>query len=107
MSIDARFQKVSDPIAPGSLQPHSQPNSWENIYADWPPNGLQFYWQEWDMDVNEYDNSYHEKRDRLALEMAAKGDRQSISALQRIIARDKDPAKRKKAEDLLAKFDAP
>ena len=102
MSIDARYQKISDPIAPGSLQPHSQPNSWENIYADWPPNDLQFYWQKWDADIKEYDNSYHEKRDRLALEMAANGDRQSVSVLQRIIARDKDPAKRKKAADLLA-----
>ena len=34
MSMDARYQKVSDPIAPGSLLPHAQPATWEEIYAD-------------------------------------------------------------------------
>ena len=102
MSIDARYQKISDPIAPGSLLPHAQPAEWEDIYADWPTSDLQFYWQTWDMDVKEYDNSYHEKRDEMGLEMAAKGDKGSISVLQRIVARDTDPAKRKRAADLLA-----
>ena len=106
MSIDARYQKISDPIAPGSLQPHSQPNTWEEIYADWPPNGLQYYWQKWDLEVKEYDNTYHEKRDQMGLEMAEKGDKRSISVLQRIVARDADPVKRERAETLLATLDA-
>ena len=106
MSIDARYQKISDPIAPGSLLPHAQPAEWEDIYADWPTSDLQFYWKKWDMEVKEYDNSYHEKRDKMGLEMAEKGDKGSISVLQRIIARDTDPAKRKKAADLLATLEA-
>lgn len=106
MSIDARYQKISDPIAPGSLLPHAQPAEWEDIYADWPTSDLQFYWKKWDMEVKEYDNSYHEKRDEMGLEMAEKGDKGSISVLQRIIARDTDPAKRKKAADLLATLEA-
>ena len=106
MSIDARYQKISDPIAPGSLLPHAQPAEWEDIYADWPTSDLQFYWKTWDMDVKEYDNSYHEKRDEMGLEMAAKGDKGSISVLQRIVARDTDPAKRERAADLLATLEA-
>lgn len=106
MSIDARYQKISDPIAPGSLLPHAQPAEWADIYADWPTSDLQFYWKKWDMEVKEYDNSYHEKRDEMGLEMAEKGDKGSISVLQRIIARDTDPAKRKKAADLLATLEA-
>ena len=106
MSIDARYQKISDPIAPGSLQPHNQPSTWEDIYADWPPNGLQYYWQKWALEVKAYDTSYHEKRDRLAFEMAAKGDDRAVSALQRIIARNPDPVKQKKAEDLLATLES-
>ena len=106
MSIDARYQKISDPIAPGSLLPHAQPAEWEDIYADWPTSDLQFYWKKWDMEVKEYDNSYHEKRDEMGLEMAEQGDKGSISVLQRIIARDTDPAKRKKAADLLATLEA-
>ncbi|MCZ6677335.1 MAG: phytanoyl-CoA dioxygenase family protein [Candidatus Poribacteria bacterium] len=107
MSIDSRYQKISDPVAPGSLQPHSQPSTWEEIYVDWPPNGLQHYWHKWALEVKAYDNRYHEKRDRLALEMAANGDPRAFSALQRIIARDTDAAKRKKAADLLAMLEEP
>lgn len=106
MSIDARYQKISTPIAPGSLLPHSQPHTWEEIYADWPPSDLQYYWQKWDMEVKEYDNSYHEKRDQMGFEMAEKGDKHSISVLQRIVARDTDPAKRERAADLLATLEA-
>jgi hypothetical protein len=106
MSMDARYQKISDPIAPGSLQPHSQPHTWEEIYADWPPNDLQYYWQKWDLEVKEYDSSYHEKRDKLGLEMAEKGDKRAISVLQRIVARDADPGKQERAATLLATLEA-
>lgn len=106
MSIDARYQKISDPIAPGSLQPHSQPHTWEEVYSDWSPGGLQYYWEKWNMTVKEYDNSYHEKRDQLGIEMAEKGDKRSLSVLQRIVARDTDPAKRKQAADLLERLEA-
>ena len=104
-SMDGRYQKVSDPIAPGSLEPHSQPNTWEKIYADWPSEDLQYYWHKWDLEVKEYDSSYHEKRDEMAFEMAEQGDQTARSALQRVIARDLDADKREKAEDLLAKLD--
>lgn len=106
MSIDARYQKISDPIAPGSLQPHSQPHTWEEVYSDWPAGGLQYYWEKWNMTVKEYDNSYHDKRDRLGIEMAEKGDKRSLSVLQRIVARDTDPAKRQQAADLLERLEA-
>ena len=101
MSIDARYQKVSDPIAPGSLQPHSQPHSWDEIYAGWPPDGLQYYWKKYDLEIAAYDTSYHDKRDQLALQMAAEGDQNSLSTLQRIVARDADPEKRQRARELI------
>ena len=104
-SIDARYQKASAPIAPGSLQPHSQPSVWEEIYADWPDMDLKYYWRKWDLEVREYDNSYHEKRDMMALQMAENGDARAISTLQRIAAREADPVKRRKAEELLANLE--
>ncbi len=107
MSIDARYQKVSDPIAPGSLQPHSQPSTWEEIYADWPDLELKYYWRKWNLEVRDYDNSYHDRRDEMAIEMARKGDTRAISTLQRIIARNEDPAKRQEAEALLAALEQP
>ena len=106
MSIDSRFQKISDTIAPGSLKPHGGLIAWEEVYADWPSSELKYYWQKWDLEIKEYDNSYHEKRDQMGFEMAAKGDKRTISTLQRIISRNTDPAKRKKAADLLAELEA-
>ena len=102
LSIDARYQKISDPIDGGSLKPHAKPITWEEVYADWPPGGVQYFWKKWDLKVIEYDHSYHQRRDRMAFEMAAHGDRTAISALQRIVSRDVDPDKREKAEKLLA-----
>jgi hypothetical protein len=105
MSMDARYQKVSDPIAPGSLNPHSQPHTWKEIYADWPADGRQYYWEKWDLEVAEYDTQYHEKRDRLAFEMAEQGDETARSTLQRILAREGDPVKLNRATELIAKLD--
>jgi hypothetical protein len=107
MSVDARLQKVSDPIAPGSLEPHGGLITWEEVYADWPPGDLQYYWRECGMTTKVFDNSYYEKRDHMALEMAERGDGGAISALQRIISRGADPAKRKRAEELLATLKMP
>ena len=105
MSIDARYQRISDPIAPGSILPHSQPNTWENIYRGWKNESLKYYWEKYELEIKEYDNSYHDRRDRMALDMAGKGDETAISALQRIIARHNDPAMREKAAELLARFE--
>ncbi len=104
MSIDGRYQKVSDPIAPGSILPHSQPNTWENIYRGWKNESLKYYWENYELEIAEYDNSYHDRRDRMAFDMAEQGDEKAVSALQRIIARHNDPAMRERAAELLARF---
>ncbi len=107
MSMDARYQKASEPIAPGSLLPHSQPSTWEEVYAGWPDLDLKYYWRKWDLEVREYDNSYHDKRDEMAIKMAKEGDARAISTLQRIIARNEDPERRREAEVLLAALQEP
>jgi hypothetical protein len=42
----------------------------------------------------------------MGFEMAEKGDKRAISVLQRVVARDTDPAKRERAADLLATLGA-
>ena len=53
----------------------------------------------------EYDTSYYDKRDEMAFDIAARGDEDARSTLQRIIARDPDQAKVAKAKKLLANLD--
>lgn len=106
MSMDARYSRLSEPIAPGSLLPHSQPNTWANIYDGWQNTDLTYYWKKWDLEIKEYDNSYREKRDELAFEMAEQGDETARSTLQRVVTRDTEPAKIRRAKALLARLDA-
>jgi len=105
LSMDFRYQKVSESIAPGSLEPHNHLINWEEVYADWPSNELKYYWNKWDLKIKSYDNIYHEKRDQMAFELAASGDLAACSALQRIVARDSDLEKRKKAKELLSRLE--
>lgn len=45
LSIDARYQAIDEPIEEKSLKPHCK-LTWEEIYADWPRDSLQYYWRE-------------------------------------------------------------
>jgi hypothetical protein len=101
LSMDARYQRVSDPIAPDSLEPHGKLITREEIYTDWPNDELKYYWRDRPLTIHPYDQSYHDKRDEMTFEMAAKGDDRAVSTLQRIISRDPDSAKKAKAMRLL------
>lgn len=110
LSIDARYQRLSEPIGPGNLTPHAG-ESWEQIYADWASDEFKYYWKKWNLDDSEYLSRFAEsdaeavqvieERDRMAFEMGENGDTNAISALQRILMRDGDPEKRQRAADLL------
>ncbi len=106
LSVDMRFQRLADPIAPGSLGPHDPDISWEQIYEGWAPGQHQYYWRDWDLNVGEFDTQYNDKRDAMAFELAAKGDVEARAALLRIVARNPDPEKKRKAEEALAALEA-
>lgn len=110
LSIDARYQRLSEPIGPGNLSPHAG-GSWEQIYADWLSDDFKYYWKGWNLDDADYASRFSEsdaeaaevveERNRMAFEMGENGDTNAISALQRIMMRDGNPEKRQKAADLL------
>ena len=106
LSVDLRFQRRVDPIAPASLRPHDPDVTWEDIYAGWAPGQHQYFWHDWDLDLAAYDTQYTEKRDAMAFEVAAKGGIEARATLQRIVARDPDPAKQRKAAEALAALEA-
>lgn len=45
LSVDFRYQPVSHPVAPSSLRPHHDRQSWEEIYSGWTSTNHQYYWQ--------------------------------------------------------------
>lgn len=44
LSIDARYQAIDESIEEKSLRPHCK-LSWEEVYADWTDENLQYYWE--------------------------------------------------------------
>jgi len=102
LSIDARYQRAIDPVALNSLKPTGSLITWEQLYEDWPDgHPYKYYWNKWDLKVNEHDTRFVEKRDDMAFEMARAGNPESCGVLERIISRDPDAAKRERAQQLL------
>jgi ectoine hydroxylase-related dioxygenase (phytanoyl-CoA dioxygenase family) len=46
LSVDFRYQPLSHPVAPSSLRPHFDRQTWEEIYADWNSTRYQYYWRD-------------------------------------------------------------
>jgi len=57
LSVDYRYQPPSLPIERKSITPHCQVLPWEEIYADWKSEELQYYWRDYDLEFKEYDVS--------------------------------------------------
>ena len=99
MSFDARYQRVSDPFNPDNAEsPYGLPLTWDEVYEHWPDievaNALKYYWQRLDLTHKAFDPHWFDLRDELGFELGEQGDPRARSVLQRIVARDKSPAKR-------------
>lgn len=101
MSMDVRYQLVSEPFNPDNANPDGQPLSWEEVYAGWRSDALKYYWKRLPLILKPFDRQWFDKRDAMAFELGEAGDPRAISVLQRIVARDADPAKRARAQALL------
>lgn len=104
-SVDARYQRASDPIVETSLSPYAGTGTWDEIYADWSADALKYYWRDQPLHLAAFDRQYYDQRDRMAFDMARSGDRTARAALLRIVQRDPDPQKRATAERLVAHLD--
>jgi Phytanoyl-CoA dioxygenase (PhyH) len=101
MSMDVRYQLVSEPFNIDNANPDGQPLSWQEVYADWRSDALQYYWQRLPLSLKPFDPQWFYRRDALAFELGEKGDPRARSVLQRIVARDANSAKRARAQQLL------
>ncbi|MCH9674286.1 MAG: phytanoyl-CoA dioxygenase family protein, partial [Gammaproteobacteria bacterium] len=107
LSIDARFQPVSQPFnALNAESPYGTPSAWETLYDGWAKTTasehLQRYWERYDLTFEDFDTQWFDKRDELGFALGEQGDARARSVLLRVVARDKDPAKRERAQKLLA-----
>src|SRR5580698_9678840 len=68
MSMDVRFQLVSEPFNIDNANPDGQPLSWEAVYRDWRSDALKYYWQRLPLTLKPFDPRWFEKRDALGFE---------------------------------------
>ena len=106
MSMDVRYQRADAPFNPDNANPDGQPLSWEEVYAGWRSDALQYYWTRMNLTLAPFDPQWFEKRDARAFELAEAGDARARSVLLRIVARDRDAAKRARAGALLERLGA-
>jgi ectoine hydroxylase-related dioxygenase (phytanoyl-CoA dioxygenase family) len=57
LSVDYRYQPEGEPLSNLVLRPHFERFEWDEIYADWESDELQYYWRDLDYDVIEFDRS--------------------------------------------------
>jgi hypothetical protein len=108
VSLDNRYQALENPIAEQMLLPHlsidGEPG-WDEIYADWESEELQYYWKKLDITVIPQDTSFGEKGFAEALEQARGGDPRARLHLERIVRRDPTTEPAKEAAKVLAESD--
>jgi len=59
LSVDYRYQGVSRPVTEGSLLPHFNRLSWDEIYRGWERTEHQYYWRRYDLRMAEFTRQYH------------------------------------------------
>ena len=107
LSVDGRYQCAREPVLERSLKPHLGVTTWEEVYAGWPSDDLQYYWDDFEITTRRPNDVHLEQVDIRTLEEFENGSlapelvKKSIGALERIMDRD-DPEQRDRAAAMLA-----
>lgn len=54
LSLDLRYQRADEPITTNCLGTHCDVLDWDEVYRDWTDTSLQYYWQDFDLDLVEH-----------------------------------------------------
>lgn len=64
LSMDVRYQAISEPIEVKSFQPHCE-LTWEEVYADWEDDNLQYYWNNSSPKISPWDDTLLQPAQRI------------------------------------------
>ncbi len=65
LSVDFRYQGVSQPVVEGSLKPHYGTQTWEEIYQGWRTAEFQYYWKKYNLNLVPFDESFFPPREKV------------------------------------------
>jgi hypothetical protein len=107
LSVDFRYQPVSEPLCAQNVEPLRNMATWEELYRNWPEDdAVRYYWRRHDLKLVPFDWSHYRRRDDMAFAMAEQGDVRARSALQRVAANDPDATRRDRARAALTRLGA-
>ncbi len=103
VSLDNRYQSTHAPIAEGLLRPHLNkmgsdgedlgPMSWDEVYAGWTDDRLQYYWRDREGPTVPKDQRYADAALEEAFELARQGDPAARLRLERLRRREPNSAR--------------
>lgn len=65
LSLDVRYQPMSEPVEQASLKPHADGIEWEDIYRGWSSDRYQFYWRDMDLEFKPYEEKIQWQKRRI------------------------------------------
>lgn len=57
LSVDMRYQRSDELITHGSITPHCDIMSWDEVYQGWTDESLQYYWRDHDLELVDHDEN--------------------------------------------------
>ena len=107
VSMDCRYQPLSEPVGEKYLGVSHQMRSWEDLYAGWEEDDpLKYYWRDLPLTVQPFDYRWYDRRDERAIEMGEAGDPEALLALENISLKHRSAAVRQRAEAALSRLRA-
>ena len=91
VSLDNRYQRVSEPIAEHMLGPHLnsiRPITWDEVYENWSDDQFKYYWEKHDLSVLPRITEYLDKGFKEAVVLAKSGDIKAQLHLKRAVLKD-------------------
>ncbi|MFS8105233.1 phytanoyl-CoA dioxygenase family protein, partial [Lentzea alba] len=104
VSMDVRFQPVTDPICESALTLPGYPHTWEEICEDWDSEFAR-YWERLDLNVVPFDDRWERWREAEALTRGRAQDAAALSALRIVASQSASVEVRAEARRLLDNLD--
>jgi ectoine hydroxylase-related dioxygenase (phytanoyl-CoA dioxygenase family) len=101
LSLDCRYQGVSQPITPHAFEPSGGRLEWKDVYRSWTTSDLCYYWRALPLRFAPHDPAPMARRDDEAIAEAANGNAEARSWVELLLRLGGDPDRMARARAAL------